>query len=583
MDLSHQSRYALGLNPDGPPQLLYETGDAAGFLAYDTEDRCLVEIHRPLSGESGGLRRFASTRERVQLALKVRHPYLAAVLDTGENPEEQFYYVTEFVEGERIRDYLERVPNLPRPLGLSLVLQLAEVIAHLSHFPRLLSAIVLDDFAVTLSRGRFLNLRLTDYGFEREEQALRDNELAARWIENIGLLLLHLIDGCALPRTEEIEYGKNGPGRLAGPLGFLIGNLRHQSSVAAIEELRKLKRTLLRAAGVGDSNATFGAHPEFSSVTDKKLLPHGPICQLVFDSDELEDLFDDRWRIQNDEFSPDGLTPFTVRAKSRKRPRDPNGKARRFDLQILPPERITGNSAVPAVNKKMGHSYFKEHPNLTRTRSIVGGGDFTLLENDCCRGFSLMTLVTQRRQLPPTETHTILAELERLLAHLDGADLDVPDFNPWSILFHFEKAPPERIRALLTSTPIAEWPAPELKLRIERTTDSMVESVSSAWRYLLRRMNGKSLPALAVWMMEGERFETALAATRADTEPLSLSPAVSEFFEKAAQLLDEGDRAQRQRFTDLLLHLTIPPQLPATSAPEMIEAEIVDSPSFAAA
>ena len=582
MDLSHQSRYILGLNADGSPQLLYETGDAAGYLAYDTEEHCLVEIHRPRSAESGGLRRLASAKERLHLALSVRHPQVAAVLDTGENSENEFYYITEFVEGERIRDYLDRVPALPRPLGLSVVLQLADLIAYLSNFPRLLSALVLDDFSITLSRGRYLNIRLTDFGFERDEHPMRDNELAARWIEAIGLLLVSLIDGRPLPRVGEIESGSS-PERLAGPLGDLIGGLRHQSSVAAIEELRNLKRTLLRAAGIGDTGIAFAVHPDFGSVTDRKLLPHGPICQMVFDSHELEDLFEENWRIQSNEFSPDGLTPFTVRAKSRLRPKDPNGKTRRFDLQILPPERLIGNSVVPAVNKKMGHDYFKEHPNLTRTRSLVSGADFTVLENDSCRGFSLMTLVTQRRQLAPREAHTILIELERLLAHLDGANLDPPDFNPWSILFHFDEASPEKIHALLTGAPMADWPAPELKLRIERTTDSLVESVSSAWRYLLRRMNRKRLAALAVWMMEGDRFETALVANRADTEPLSLSPAVNAFFEKAAWLLDETDRQQRRRFADLLLQLTIPPRLPNKTETRLIEAEIVGGPSFAAA
>lgn len=582
MDLSHQSRYVLGLNADGSPQLLYDTGESAGYLAYDTEECRLVEIHRPLPGDPGGNRRFASTRERLNLALKVRHPNLAAVLETGENPENQFYYVTEFVEGERIRDYLDRVPALPQPLGLSLVLQLADLVACLSNFPRLLSAIVLEDFSITLSRGRFLSIRLADYGFEREERPLRDSELAARWIENIGLLLMHLMDGRPLPRSEEIEYGRN-TGGLTGPLGYLIGHLRHQSGGAAVEELRNLKRTLLRAAGIGDASLTFGAYPEFASVTDKRLLPHGPICRLIFDSGELEDLFDERWRIQSDEFPPDGLSPFTVRAKSRTRPQDPNGKARRFDLQILPPERLIGNTVIPSTNQKMGHSYFKEHPNLTRTRCFVCGGDFTVLENDCCRGFSLMTLVTQRRRLNGRETHDILTELERLRVHLDGGELDPPEFSPWSILFHFEEAPPERVRNLLTTTPIADWPATELKLRIERTTDAMVESVSSAWRYLLRRMNRKSLAALAVWMMEGDRFETALALGQADSEPLSTAPSLNDIFEKAARYLDENDREQRRRFNGLLLELTMPPLLANTAEAELIEAELVEDPACAAA
>ena len=81
-------------------------------------------------------------------------------------------------KGERLTDYLNRVKSLKRQLCTSIALQLAETIAALVDYPRLLSAIELDDFAVSLDQGQFLKVRLTDFGFEREETPKGDMQLA---------------------------------------------------------------------------------------------------------------------------------------------------------------------------------------------------------------------------------------------------------------------------------------------------------------------------------------------------------------------------------------------------------------------
>ncbi|MCB1234281.1 MAG: hypothetical protein KDM91_04345 [Verrucomicrobiae bacterium] len=545
MNFPESSPYRLGLDPDGQAQKLFEQpGGGAGFLGFDTQSVRLVEIRKPGGSETASYARFQSLKERVNLASGLRHPRIAGVLDAGEDEAGDYFYVTEFVEGERLGDYLARAPKLPPLAGLRLVLQLAEAAVFLSDHPRLASAVCLDDFAVVLERGCFLSLRLTDLGFEREEKPVADGELAVRWIEMAGRLLQAVLEGGSLPAPGADEAAKP----LHGPLAAMLENLRRQPGPVAIHELKSLKKTLIRAAGLRE----MPARPDAGGIPNSDFLPRGPLCRLCCESAELEDTVEDHWRLIHEDFCPDGDTPFALRAKPARRHGRLESRPERIDLRILPPERLLGHCGLGAVNRKMSHAYLREHPNVVRTRSLVCTEDFTLVAAEGVRGFSLMTLAAQRGTFTPREAMLLLLQVDRLHAHFEGVNFEMPALDPWRVLFHFGEASGDRVRVLARQTPVTEWEAPVVKLRVETITDAVVDSAGSAWRYLLDRLNGKPFTALAAWLMEGERFDRLLAEGLADGEPLSDSAELDDLLRKAAHYLDESDPMQRRKFRELL-------------------------------
>ncbi len=554
MAFSLSSGYLLGLTEEGDPQRLREsTGDSASYLGFDPQGLRLVEIHDLGAESTLGRQRWRALEERLALARRLHHPHLSLALHSEITPEGRLICVTEFAEGEPLVSYLRRLPHYPKTLGVHLALQVAEAAGYLADFPRLLATVSLEDFSVTLDRGRHLALRLTNLGIDRDDAPVSDAVLGAHWIETVGRLLRRVLDGAPLTDTGRVAAeSAELESDLDGTLGELISRLKRAPGSAAIRELKCLGRTLEQASGLAETELP---RREWGEVSDPDHLPRGPLAQMLRDSAEFEELTREKWRPRPDAFPPDGATPFLHQTRA---PRPPSAtlgeRGECLDLLLLPPERLVGGHFLPRLNRQMGNGFLKEHPYLTRSRSLVCDRDFTLVASEPTHGFSLLSLVTRRGSLTRTDSAALLEEINRLLAHLEGADLDLDRLDPWRLVFHFGDEP---LHELLASVPVTEWPAFTTRLRPVPTTESLTAPEAGAWRYLLgRRLGGKSLPALLAWMLEGERFAQLLVEGIPDQQPLSESPALADLLEKAARHLRVEDPGHRRRFLELFAELT---------------------------
>lgn len=580
MELPQSSPLVLGLTEEGEPQRLSSESEGfASFIGFDPERNRLVEINRLGSEENLGAARWRSVTGRLALAKRIHHPSVSLIFDSDTDENGNLFYVTEFIEGEPLVDYLGRFTSLPENLGLHLALQLADTAGYLADFPRLLSTVSLDDFVVTLERGRFLSLRLSHLGFDREDAPVSDAILGAHWIEVVGHLLRHVIDRAPLPNPSLIAAEAAGNGsQLTGPLGDLIARLKSQPGAVAVRELRNLKGTLLKAAGFSE-DTEFHQRPEFRAIDDLTQRPAGSLSLLITDSTEFEELTRDRWRLRQDGHPVDDASPFSFQARS---PRDPSAsleeRGQCYDLILLPPERLVGGTFLPRLNRQMGDPFLKEHPYLVRSRALVCDSAFTLIAAEGINGFSLMSLVTARGDLSPTETAIVLEEIVRLLAHLEGIDIELDRIDPWRLVFHFDTAlGEERIRELLTTTPLTAWPPLTTKLRPVTTTDAMVDPEAGSWRYLCRRLGSKSLPALVAWMSSGQEFDRALQANRADTLSFSSIREISVLLEKARDHLDPDNPAHRQRFLEWFTEIANRITNSESASPESGKADSTES------
>ncbi|MCB1066097.1 MAG: hypothetical protein KDN20_24660 [Verrucomicrobiae bacterium] len=575
MELPESSSFVLGLTEEGEPQRLSEECETSTrYIGFDPDHHRLVEIHR-LGSETGlGPQRARSIRERLTLAERLYHPAISLVLESGIDSDEHLYCVTEFIEGEPLIDYLQRNPELPKPLGVHLVLQLSEMVSYLADFPRLLATLSLEDVSVVLTYGRRLTLRLTHLGFDRSDVPVSDAVLGAHWIERVGQLLQHILEGQPLPPKTKLATMSPTGSDLSGPLGTLITRLKSEPGAVAIRELKGLKTALLRAAGLTGDN-DHHLRPDFGTILDSSLRPRGPLSLLLEDSSEFEKITQERWRLKHDGHPVDGDSPFVLQARS---PRSPSAtlgdRGERFDLVFLPPERLVGGTHLPRLNQQMGHSYLKEHPSMVRTRALICDSDFTLIAAEGINGFSLVSLIAERGTLKAHEACIILEEIVRLMAHLEGIELELDHIDPWRLVFHFDAdLPAEQIRKLFTQTPVTGWPPMTTKLRPLSTTESMVTPEAGAWRYLHRRLHEKSLPALFAWMLEGHHFEQFLSAGNANEHPLSESSDLADLLEKAGRHLDPADPGHRQRFLELLLEASNEPSSPQDAKDEEEEIE----------
>lgn len=136
---------SAGLLPDGPGSLrervasalrdryvLDETlglgGTAAVFLAHERKHdrKVVIKVLQPHIAALIGTARF---RDEVQIAARLAHPHILALIDSGE-AEGLLYYVMPFVGGRTLRDRLEREGKLPLREAIGLLRDIADALAH---------------------------------------------------------------------------------------------------------------------------------------------------------------------------------------------------------------------------------------------------------------------------------------------------------------------------------------------------------------------------------------------------------------------------------------------------------------------
>jgi len=103
-------------------------GPATDYLALDLkhERRVALKMFNPELSAAVGGRRFLS---EIRLLARLHHPYILPLYDSGEAAG-MLYYAMPYVEGESLRDRLEREPQLPVADALRITRQVAEALAY---------------------------------------------------------------------------------------------------------------------------------------------------------------------------------------------------------------------------------------------------------------------------------------------------------------------------------------------------------------------------------------------------------------------------------------------------------------------
>lgn len=561
MKLPNSSRFIFCECSDGSPQALsaaVDTSVMAGYLGFDPLNHQFVEINFCHLSRANSTAVKNGLRQRIEAATHVKHPNIATILESGtfeadDGSDENPYFISEFVEGERLTDYLNRVKSLKRQLCTSIALQLAETIAALVDYPRLLSAIELDDFAVSLDQGQFLKVRLTDFGFEREETPKGDMQLALQWVRAVGAIHQRILDGRGVPTTLAEMGRTNDHGNI---FNGLLKRIEHQSGAQAARTLKGLKPHVLSASGLSESALNY-LDPEFRSINRQSDAPVGPLQTLIMEGEEYKETFAARFTpiIDKSCFS---FSPFRPLARLKSQHNDARendsakAKAALVTLTILPPERLLDHQGTQMLNRKMSDSYLKAHPSSLRTRFLLCESDFTFVVSERFSGISLPTLMAHRGSLDPRDALELIGQIDRALTHFESSDFGMHDFSPWQIDLYFEDVPPDELKKCLSRAPLANWPAWDVKIRVEKPTESFIESACSPWRYLYDRLDQKTFPALMLWLTESDRFDWALTIGNEDREPFSWNPQINSLMDSAIQFFDPKEPKHRKRMLDLL-------------------------------
>jgi len=505
MRLSPDSSFQLCVDGEGNPQVLSRRDGetlSGDYFGFEPESRKFVRvrlIESRRSDSDGG----RSRRQRLEQWADVRHAGIARVLEVADAPDGGCYVVTEFVEGEPILDYLERNRDLPSEMAGAILLQLFDVVAYLADHPRLLSLVEIEDFSVTLENGVFPGVRLTEMAENREENPLGDHELADRWVCRFAEL--HEFMRAEDVRTR-LGVGEMMEGDVPIDPAYRVvrEEMASKPGVDAILLLKEMGGVIRRVAGLeGELGARIPG--ELRSLRSLGQAPSGPLQRLIFASGKLNEAIAEQFELHPmvERFA---YSPFLVPAAKK-------DSGEEVQLYILPPERLFDEAIVERLTRKMFDTYLKSHPNGVRVRFFTCEHDYSLVVGERFAAIPLPALLARRVRFSPREALTVARQFDRVLAHFESASFPVGTWNPWQIELFFQQEDLDGAKALVASREaVGDWPAWDLKFRVEPPAEAFVGSHHSPWSYLLRRLGGKCFPALLVWLLDGDRFEWALSA-----------------------------------------------------------------------
>jgi serine/threonine-protein kinase len=192
---------------------LGEGGMARVYLATDVKhDRDVaLKVLKPELGASIGTERF---RREIDIAAKLSHPHILPLFDSGQ-ADGLFYLVMPNVEGETLRDRLDREGSLPLDQAVAVASEIADALSY-AHERGLVHRDIkpenilfqaghaaVADFGIALGAGDDTNTRLTGTGmaigtsaYMSPEQAAGSRDVDGRSdIYSLGCLLFEMLEG----------------------------------------------------------------------------------------------------------------------------------------------------------------------------------------------------------------------------------------------------------------------------------------------------------------------------------------------------------------------------------------------------
>jgi len=148
-------------------RIVGEGGMATVYLAEDIKHRrkVAIKVLRPELSVALGSQRF---QREIEIAARLSHPHIHPLHDSGEAAG-LLYYVMPYVEGESLRDRLQRDKHLPLSDALEIGCQVAEALNY-AHTEGVVHRDVKPE-NILLSRGHVL---VTDFGIARVAHAVGD-------------------------------------------------------------------------------------------------------------------------------------------------------------------------------------------------------------------------------------------------------------------------------------------------------------------------------------------------------------------------------------------------------------------------
>ena len=433
---------------------VWRGADEVACLAFDNNQRCFVELHVSI-GPAERSRDSASFQNLVNLATPLRHHHLLGIIEGGED-EGSNYFITSFLDGERLDAWLARNHPLPPWLALLIIRQLVEGLAALSSHPRLLAGVEVFHAGLTMTgpHPEDLTVKICDLGLAGAAPPNIEPQLVeARAIRETGRLLLYMLTGSLAEGPVTPHHLVESP--FPQELGFLLNTIFQTAQPHHPRTLQQLLTLTERC--LEELPAGYTAQPD---LLPSAYRPRLPLSQHLPDGAATAETLRNDYTL--DTRPPDASDPYRYRGTERSTRRPVN-------IQLLPPPNLIPTAFLqPAVEKAWTTFAGQRVPQLLAPLAWHPETPAPLLVEEFPGKYNLDTLRRLRAPLTPAEVYFILTQIDQAATAAASLDLSLHWGSPRLIPVHFtdpggaEALPPP---AQLSRLPLTEWPAFTLKLR----------------------------------------------------------------------------------------------------------------------
>ena len=509
MPLQTFRHYTICQDRQGATVEVWRGPDEVACLAFDNQQRSFVELHISIASPERA-RDAASFQQLLQRAIPLRHRHLLSICDGGQD-EGANYFVSAYLDGERLDRWLARSPLLPPWLALLLIRQLIEGLAALASQPLLLAGVEVLHAGLSLSGPHpgDLLLRLGDFGLPAALPDRPDPHLVeARAIQQTGRLLARFLMGNLVGDiTPELLASRALPPELA----FLLNTIFTPTAPhhpCTLEQLRTLVERCAR-----DFSPELTAPPESLPAA---FLPRLPLAQLLPDAAETaESLSDD---LTLDPRRSDAADPYRLRGTQRSTRRPVN-------VQVLPPPNLLPSPfLLPQLEKAWSTLATHRDPHLLAPLAFHPAAPSPTLVEELPGKWTLDSLRRLRPNMAPAEALLLLDQIDAAAQAAESLGLPLHWRSPRLVPLHFlspggEASLPHPSR--LARLPLTEWPPFALKLRSWPTALDFTQPDRFQWENLLPRdpalsgeaptqnspcgalPSARDLALLTVWLLGG--------------------------------------------------------------------------------
>lgn len=431
------------------------------------------------------------------------------------------------VEGEPLPAFAARVGISYGPALLRGILDLIRWLRLAAKCPRLLSCIEMEDFFVFLRSNVGLSVELVPIlPLIRNENPVTEFEVARKWTHELARI-------CAASQEGWKRTTHDYDPRSCRFLRPLLAEIDGSSERDPASHFEALERAFLR-----EFESKKGREEEHFLPLETDI-PRGPLaCKLrsAFRGDGSGSGTESRTAV--------GESPFSV----------PVGLDGEEVAVLLPPEKWFASSAIDRVNRRTSSPFLKTHPNFPRIRSIFCDESLTAIVLQGEGGISLPTLLEARSGLAPREVVLLAGKVSRALSQFESADFEVVIESPWQIELHLvDGAATGILRDDWWHKPISEWPAWDVKIRVERPAESFVTGLApESWLKIRDRLVRKDFPALVAWILGWRRFQIAMRQGSIEAEPIGEERGLDSLFGAVIEFYEPGKPGHRARFLELI-------------------------------